>query len=101
MIRHDSAPIYDPDELLAALPPTPAENAHQRRTPDGESTGEADAPWWPGMDAATFLGRPIEGNESIEIHVTVGSAIVYGATTDNVTNDPAVQFPVVRFSTGS
>jgi hypothetical protein len=53
------------------------------------------------VDAATFLGRPIEGNETIEIHVTLGSAIVYGATTDNVTNDPAVQFAVVRFSTGS
>jgi hypothetical protein len=57
--------------------------------------------WFEQVDAATFLGRAIEGNETIEIHVTVGSAIVYGATTDNVTNDPAVQFAVVRFSTGS
>jgi hypothetical protein len=57
--------------------------------------------WFEQVDAASFLGRAIEGNESIEIHVTEGGAIVYGATTDNVTNDPAVQFAVVRFSEGS
>lgn len=43
-------------------------------------------------DAATFLGGPIAGDESIQISVSSGSAIVYGSTTDNTTNDPAIQF---------
>ena len=43
-------------------------------------------------DAASFAGGPITGDESIQISVTSGSAIVYGSTTDNVTNDPAIQF---------
>jgi hypothetical protein len=58
-----------------------------------------DPNWFEQVDAATFFGRPIVGNESIEIKVTIGSAIVYGATTDNVTNDPSVQFAYVYFST--
>jgi hypothetical protein len=43
-------------------------------------------------DAAAFTGGPIAANQSIQITVTGGSLIVYGATTDNTTNDPAVQF---------
>lgn len=43
-------------------------------------------------DAATFTGGPIEGDQSIQISISSGSAIVYGSTTDNVTNDPAIQF---------
>jgi hypothetical protein len=37
-------------------------------------------------------GFVLAGGETISIEVTAGSAIVYGATTDNVTNDPSVQF---------
>ena len=44
------------------------------------------------MDAATFTGGPIVGDQSIQISVSSGSAIIYGSTTDNITNDPAIQF---------
>lgn len=43
-------------------------------------------------DAATFVGGPIAGDESIQISISSGSAIVYGSTTDNTTNDPSIQF---------
>jgi hypothetical protein len=44
------------------------------------------------VDAGTFLGAPLGNNQSIEISVSSGSAIVYGATADNTTNDPSIQF---------
>ena len=43
-------------------------------------------------DAATFVGGPISPDQSIQISISAGSAIVYGSTTDNTTNDPAIQF---------
>lgn len=43
-------------------------------------------------DAATFTGGAIAADESIQISISSGSAIVYGSTTDNTTNDPAIQF---------
>jgi hypothetical protein len=43
-------------------------------------------------DAAAFAGGPIAGDQSIQISISSGSAIVYGSTTDNITNDPAIQF---------
>lgn len=43
-------------------------------------------------DAASFVGGPISGDQSIQITISSGSAIVYGSTTDNITNDPAIQF---------
>lgn len=43
-------------------------------------------------DAASFTGGPISGDESIQITISSGSAIVYGASTDNTTNDPSIQF---------
>ena len=42
-------------------------------------------------DAATFAGGPISGDQTIQISVSSGSAIIYGSTTDNTTNDPAIQ----------
>ncbi len=49
------------------------------------------------QSAADFLGISLEANDSIEIRIDRGSAIVYGATTDNVTNDPSIQYaPVVQ-----
>ena len=43
--------------------------------------------------SAVFLdGYAITGGETISFEVTAGSAFVYGSTTDNVTNDPSVQF---------
>ncbi|MCU1348794.1 MAG: hypothetical protein JWO56_1824 [Acidobacteria bacterium] len=44
------------------------------------------------VSASAFTGRPsLPGNASIQISVSAG-AIIYGATTDNTTNDPSVQF---------
>jgi hypothetical protein len=37
-------------------------------------------------------GFALTGGETISFTVTSGSAFVYGATTDNTTNDPSVQF---------
>jgi hypothetical protein len=43
--------------------------------------------------SADFLGGfALTGGETISIEMTSGSALVYGSTTDNVTNDPSVQF---------
>lgn len=39
-----------------------------------------------------LLGQQLIGGESIAIAVTSGSAFLYGATTDNKTNDPSIQF---------
>jgi hypothetical protein len=39
-----------------------------------------------------LLGLALTGGESIAIRVTAGSAFLYGATTDNKTNDPSIQF---------
>ena len=39
-----------------------------------------------------FAGVPLHLNDSIEITVERGSVIVYGATTDNTTNDPSLQY---------
>ena len=51
------------------------------------------------MDAATFANTNwFSGSDSIEITVIYGSAIVYGASTDNKTNDPAAQFARGVFS---
>ncbi len=50
------------------------------------------------QSAATLLGAPLGPNSSIEVSVSSGSAIVYGATVDNVTNDPSIQFVRVVFA---
>lgn len=48
------------------------------------------------VDASSFFGGvPVPKNKTIRITVTDGSAVVYGATTDNVTNDPSVQYAIV------
>lgn len=45
------------------------------------------------VDSGTFLsGVPLGASQKVRITMVSGSAIVYGATTDNVTNDPSVQF---------
>lgn len=43
------------------------------------------------VDAATFIGGAVSANDSIRIHVDAGSLFVYGATTDNTTQDPSIQ----------
>jgi hypothetical protein len=42
--------------------------------------------------AAMLDGFTLTGGESLTFAVTTGSAFVYGATTDNTTNDPSIQF---------
>ena len=45
------------------------------------------------ISGVEFLaGAPFGANDSITIQVTSGSAIVYGATADNTTQDPSIQF---------
>lgn len=44
------------------------------------------------LTAKQFFGIPLSGGESIRINVLEGSAIVYGASIDNLTNDPMIQF---------
>jgi len=46
----------------------------------------------PGGVAWALDGYTLKGGETITIHVNSGSAFFYGATTDNVTQDPSVQF---------
>ena len=43
-------------------------------------------------DSTAFLeGTPLQANDTIAVTVVSGSAIVYGATVDNRTNDPSLQ----------
>ena len=42
--------------------------------------------------AVFLLGLALTGGESITVRITSGSAFIYGATTDNKTNDPSIQF---------
>jgi hypothetical protein len=55
--------------------------------------------WFEQVDSTTFFnGTTVGANQSIAITVTIGgSAIVYGSTTDNTTNDPNIQFAVALF----
>lgn len=44
-------------------------------------------------DVASFLGGlPLAANQTLTIDVVSGSLFIYGATADNRTNDPAVEF---------
>lgn len=54
--------------------------------------------WFEQVDStAFFAGTAVGPNQSIAITVSVGSAIVYGSTTDNINNDPNIQFAVALF----
>lgn len=43
------------------------------------------------VTSAAFLGADLASSDTITVTVTAGSAIVYGATTDNKTQDPSLQ----------
>jgi hypothetical protein len=46
-------------------------------------------------NSAEFLdGFVLAGGETISVQMTSGAAFVYGATTDNITNDPSIQFAI-------
>lgn len=49
------------------------------------------------QEAGAMLGMALPPAGSLKIVVTRGSAIVYGATTDNITNDPSIQFARTGF----
>lgn len=56
-------------------------------------TKEYPATFFAQSGSTDFLdGLVLNGGETISFEVTRGSAFLYGATTDNVTNDPSVQF---------
>jgi len=60
------------------------------------TTNHYPAGYFEQVDAASFFGGvPVTANKTIRITVIDGSAVVYGATTDNVTNDPSVQYALV------
>jgi len=42
--------------------------------------------------AEALFGAPLPANAQIVVEVSAGTAIVYGATVDNITNDPSIQF---------
>jgi len=51
------------------------------------------------VDSTGFFGGVAPGaSQIIKISVSSGSAIIYGSTTDNVTNDPSVQYAIVAFA---
>jgi hypothetical protein len=54
--------------------------------------------WFEQPDSTSFFnGTGVGPNQSISINVSSGSAIVYGSTTDDITNDPNIQFAVALF----
>jgi hypothetical protein len=50
------------------------------------------------QSSSVFLGAPLGPGDSLTVRVTAGSAVVYGATVDNTTNDPS--FQVARVASG-
>jgi PKD repeat protein len=66
------------------------------RNPTGSvahvETNHYDNPTFVQMSAADFLGVSLRDDQSIQISFTGGGVIAYGATVDNVTNDPSAQF---------
>jgi hypothetical protein len=54
------------------------------------------AGWFEQVDSTSFFGGvPVVANGSVVVTVSQGCAIVYGATTDNVTQDPSMQYAVL------
>ena len=43
------------------------------------------------QEASALLGLPLLASETVTVDVLSGSAIAYGATADNITQDPSVQ----------
>jgi len=54
-------------------------------------TREFEPNWFNQMPAADFAAVAPRSGDYIAVHVTHGSAILYGAAVDNETNDPSVQ----------
>jgi hypothetical protein len=54
--------------------------------------------WFEQPSASSLFSVPIGANDIIQVSVGSGSVIIYGSTTDNTTNDPALQFMTVTFA---
>ncbi|HVT43661.1 MAG TPA: SBBP repeat-containing protein [Thermoanaerobaculia bacterium] len=67
-----------------------------RRSAAGSVLGAIDRELEPNVflqaAASTLFGDDLEESESLTVTVSRGAAIVYGATNDNRTNDPSLQF---------
>jgi streptogramin lyase len=50
-----------------------------------------DSTFFQQVDATSFLGGAPAANDAIEVKVVSGSLFIYGATTDNTTQDPSIQ----------
>lgn len=65
------------------------------RTPDGQQRHirnlTFDAHQFLQQPGDVFTGTPLQPNESIQIRLAAGSAIIYGTTIDNTTNDSSIQ----------
>ncbi|HEX7149841.1 MAG TPA: Calx-beta domain-containing protein [Thermoanaerobaculia bacterium] len=55
------------------------------------TTRDYAANWFHQVSGADFAGAPLSAGDYLVIRVTRGSAVLYGATIDNRTNDPAVE----------
>ena len=66
-----------------------------RRSADGAIVGTRERALPPSTlvheAASTFLGATIGGNESLTFEIVEGRGVIYGAATDNGTNDPNMQ----------
>ncbi|MEO8216428.1 MAG: hypothetical protein ABI718_05035 [Acidobacteriota bacterium] len=49
------------------------------------------ATWFLQQSSAEFLGMTLSANDEIIIDIVAGKALIYGAATDNMTNDPSMQ----------
>ncbi len=47
--------------------------------------------WFEQVDVTTFLGAAPSANDSLTVTVNSGNLFIYGASTDNTTQDPSVQ----------
>ena len=50
--------------------------------------------WFHQFPAGAFAGVPLQAGDYIAVTVTKGSAILYGASVDNLTNDPSVEIAI-------
>jgi hypothetical protein len=62
------------------------------------TTKTYDPTYFEQQPSGTFLGVALQANDSIQVSVDSGSAVLYGATADNTTNDPSIQFVKVSFA---
>lgn len=73
------------------------------KNPDGTIVTSVTKTYQPNffqqVSAESFFGGvSINANQIVVISVSDGSAIIYGSTTDNVTNDPALQYAITIFA---